>query len=68
MNKELEKKEHTAQELLLILKSKGLSIAQIAQLMENKINKRTLFRWIKGDAIPQRRNDVEKLQSLVDSL
>jgi len=70
MNKEIELDERSerARRLLVTLKNKGLSIPQIAQLLGNGIDKRTLYRWLNGDAKPQRVQDLDQLQQLVDKL
>ncbi len=70
MNKEIEldQRSERARRLLTCLKNKGLSIPQIAQLLGNGIDKRTLYRWLNGDAKPQRSQDLDRLQELVDKL
>jgi len=69
MNKEtLDARAEKAKELLVILTSKGLSIPQIAELMENGTDKRTLYRWLNGQSKPQRSQDIELLERLVNKL
>ena len=63
-----EARDQKAMRLLKQLKGKGLSVGQIADLLGNEIDKRTLYRWLSGDAKPQRTSDVEKIQNLVNRL
>jgi transcriptional regulator with XRE-family HTH domain len=53
----------TVQELLQNLKQKGLSVPQIAELLD--IDKRTIWRWLNGDVQPQNteRIDFSKLSN-----
>lgn len=56
----------TVQELLQNLKEKGLSVPQIAELLE--IDKRTIWRWLNGDVQPQNTEQKDKLEKLVEKL
>jgi len=56
----------SAQEIIQSLQAKGFSLPQIVKLLENRVTSRTLYRWLKGDAKPQRQSDVDALKNLLE--
>lgn len=48
------------------LKNRGMTPKDISEALDGRITRRTIYRWIKGDTVPQRSADVEALRSLVD--
>jgi len=44
----------------------GIDYTQMSVLLGGSISKRTLYRWAKGEAIPQRKTDVINIEKLSD--
>lgn len=53
---------------LEFLLEKGFSYQQIQELLEDRVNARTLYRWVKGNSVPQRKSDVIALDKLVEKI
>ena len=53
-----------AKALLDQLKQAGMTPAEIAEALEGRVSRRTIYRWTKGDTIPQRGADVDALREL----
>lgn len=58
----------SAQEIIQSLQKKGFSLPQIVKMLENRVTSRTLYRWLNGDAKPQRKSDVAALQNLLEAI
>ena len=51
------------------LQAKGLSVPQIAHLVNDKaICRRTIYRWLNGDSMPKNLQHIERLEELVKQL
>ena len=60
------KTEYTDVKLMVSeLISAGLTPQQISEEMDNRVSSRTIYRWAKGDSVPQNESDVEALGDLV---
>ena len=56
------------QGMVTSLISSGLTPQQISEEMEKRVSSRTIYRWAKGDSIPQNESDVEVLEALVSRM
>lgn len=54
-----------SQEMVLRLMEEGYSAVQIAELLEQRVSWRTIYRWARGDSEPQRTGDKEALRALL---
>ena len=63
-----EEKVSKVKNLLKILVDKGLSYNQIQNMLDNRINSRTLYRWALGEVAPQRDSDIRALEKLVKDI
>ena len=55
-----------AQEIVRQLMDSGLSAQQIADEMENRVSWRSIYRWAKGECVPQQPADMVALQKVAD--
>lgn len=53
-----------AQQIVSALMDRGYSAMQIADLLDGRVSWRTIYRWAKGEAKPQRPSDEEALRTL----
>jgi len=53
-----------AQQIVTALMDRGYSAMQIADLLDGRVSWRTIYRWAKGEARPQRASDEEALRTL----
>jgi transposase len=53
-----------AQQIVTALMDRGYSAMQIADLLDGRVSWRTIYRWAKGEAKPQRPSDEEALREL----
>lgn len=53
-----------AQALLRELTQAGVRLDLVAQALDGRVSRRTLYRWLKGDHGPQRRSDLTALQEV----
>jgi hypothetical protein len=53
-----------AQQIVTTLMDRGYSAMQIADLLDGRVSWRTIYRWAKGEAKPQRPSDEEALRTL----
>ena len=63
-----EEKKKKVKESLDFLIDKGFSYQQIQELLEDRVNSRTLYRWAKGNSVPQRKSDIRALDKLVENI
>lgn len=54
-----------ARTLVERLRVAGYLPQQIARLLSGRVSSRTVYRWWKGDTVPQRASDVDELRKLV---
>jgi len=54
----------TAQTIVTTLMDRGYSAMQIADLLAGRVHWRTIYRWAKGEAKPQRPSDEAALATL----
>lgn len=54
-----------AQAITSRLMASGYSAAQIAELLGQRVSWRTIYRWAKGESVPQRAGDEEALRALL---
>ena len=54
-----------AKSLVERLRAAGYSPQQVARLMPGRVSSRTVYRWWKGDTLPQRASDMDELRRLV---
>lgn len=54
-----------AQEITSRLIRDGYSALQIAELLGQRVSWRTIYRWAKGESVPQRAGDEEALRALL---
>jgi transposase len=54
-----------AQQLVQRLMATGMNASEIADAMEKRVSKRTVYRWAKGESTPQQASDLQVLQELV---
>jgi len=52
------------QNALKLLNSLGLDYTQISVLLDGRFSSRTLYRWSKGETLPQRSHDVVAIEEL----
>jgi len=53
-----------AQRIVSELMDRGYSAMQIADLLDGRVSWRTVYRWAKGESVPQRPSDAEALRTL----
>ena len=53
-----------AQQIVTTLMDRGYSAMQIADLLDGRVSWRTIYRWAKGEARPQRPSDEDALRTL----
>lgn len=53
-----------AQQVVTTLMARGYSAMQIAELLDGRVSWRTVYRWAKGECIPQRPSDKDALLEL----
>jgi IS30 family transposase len=44
----------------------GMSANQIAGKLDHRVSVRTIYRWAKGESVPQQSSDVAALKKLVE--
>lgn len=44
----------------------GMSAVQIAGKLDHRVSVRTIYRWAKGESVPQQSSDVAALKRLVE--
>ena len=54
----------TAKELIRAMTSMGYTCKDIEQGLDGRVSYRTLYRWLSGDSIPKRKQDVVALGTL----
>lgn len=52
--------------LVRALQDAGLTPQAIAEAMENRVSKRTIYRWASGESSPGNTYDYEALEALVE--
>jgi hypothetical protein len=57
-----------AQEITSRLMASGYSAMQIAELLGQRVSWRTIYRWAKGESVPQRVSDEEALRALATEI
>lgn len=57
-----------AQAITSRLMASGYSAAQIAELLGQRVSWRTIYRWAKGESVPQRAGDEEALRALLTQI
>jgi ribosomal protein S28E/S33 len=59
------KKEKTVQEMVIHLLDKaGMRAQAISDAMDGRVSTRTIYRWAKGESLPQNTTDLAALQQL----
>jgi hypothetical protein len=53
-----------AQTIVTTLMERGYSAMQIADLLDGRVSWRTVYRWAKGECLPQRPSDEAALREL----
>lgn len=53
-----------AQQIVSALMDRGYSAMQIADLLDGRVSWRTIYRWARGEAKPQRPSDEDALRTL----
>jgi len=53
-----------AQTIVNTLMERGYSAMQIADLLDGRVSWRTVYRWAKGESVPQRPSDEDALREL----
>lgn len=54
----------SAQTIVTTLMERGYSATQIADLLAGRVSGRTIYRWARGEAKPQRPSDEDALKAL----
>jgi hypothetical protein len=54
-----------ARDLVLALMQQGMSVQAVARLLDGRVSSRTVYRWSKGQCVPQQSSDLEALRRLV---
>tara|TARA_Y100000310_G_scaffold115743_1_gene114343 strand:+ start:5032 stop:5259 length:228 start_codon:yes stop_codon:yes gene_type:complete len=56
------------QSLVRKLIERGMTPASISEGMDYRVSSRTVYRWAKGDCVPQNKRNREVLEKLVSSV
>lgn len=63
--KKPQKKEKTVQEMVIYLLDKaGMRAQEISDAMDGRVSTRTIYRWAKGESLPQNTSDLVVLKRL----
>ena len=54
----------TARELIKAMSKMGYTCTDIEQDLDGRVSYRTLYRWMNGDSVPKRKQDVAALAKL----
>jgi hypothetical protein len=54
------------QEAVRFLMEKGWSARDIEEALDDRVNVRSIYRWVRGERAPRSRNTMEALQELVE--
>lgn len=57
-----------ARQMVQRLVDAGYNPEKIARALGGRVSARTVYRWAKGEHVPQRRSDVVALEELVKSI
>ncbi len=59
------KKEKTVQEMVVyLLDDIGMKAQEISDAMDSRVSTRTIYRWAKGESLPQNNSDLDVLKRL----
>jgi hypothetical protein len=59
------KKEKTVQEMVVyLLDDIGMKAQEISDAMDGRVSTRTIYRWAKGESLPQNNSDLDVLKRL----
>ena len=54
------------QDMIRRLKAKGLDPESIAKALGGRVSPRTIYRWLKGEHLPQNKSDLQALRELLE--
>jgi hypothetical protein len=50
-----------------LIKEGHLSPVEISELLNGRVSSRTIYRWLRGQSVPQNSSDFDALENLVSS-